>query len=79
MELGELNNILLNSFTNTKIQNFKCNICNIYIGSNNKALSNHKRYCKHKTKNITDETNKSTTDENNKDSDENKLKIKRKK
>ena len=79
MELGELNNILLNSFTNTKIQNFKCNICNIYIGSNNKALSNHKRYCKHKTKDITDETNKSTTDENNKDSDENKLKIKRKK
>lgn len=48
LELGELNNILLNSFTNTKIQNLKCELCNVYIGANNKALSNHKRYCKNK-------------------------------
>ena len=48
MELTEINNILLNSFANTKIITFKCDICNIYIAPNNKSLSSHKRFCKHK-------------------------------
>lgn len=59
LEIGELNNILLNTFTNTKINNFKCELCNIYIGATNKSLSNHKRYCKHKI--ILDEN---STDDN---------------
>jgi hypothetical protein len=49
----------LAAFTNTKINNFKCELCNIYIGATNKSLSNHKRYCKHKI--ILDEN---STDDN---------------
>jgi len=48
LELNEINNILSNSFANTKIITFKCDICNIYIGANNKSLSSHKRFCKQK-------------------------------
>ena len=68
LELGELNNILINTFANTKIQNFKCEFCNIFIGSNNKALCNHKRYCK--LKNIITENNKNNKNNENNENNE---------
>ena len=52
MELSEINVMLSTLFASTKIVNLKCEICDNYIGSNNKALTNHKRSCKLKHQQI---------------------------
>ena len=69
-ELSELNNILINTFANTKIQHFKCEFCNIFIGTTNKALSSHKRYCKLKNidvseSEVSDKSNDISNDKSN--------------
>jgi hypothetical protein len=56
LELSELNVTLSGFFASTNIINLKCNICNNFIASNNKALANHKRGCKIKYQ-IKNETN----------------------
>jgi hypothetical protein len=46
LEFSELNVVLSSVFASTNIINLKCNICNNYIATSNKALTNHKRVCK---------------------------------
>jgi hypothetical protein len=58
LEITSINNILCNSFSNTKLtnkQSFNCKICN-KIFTSNRSLSNHTRTCKNKAEVIQTET-----------------------
>ena len=48
LELSELNNILSNKFASSKISNYKCDICNNYLGNSLLSLSRHKTACRKK-------------------------------
>jgi hypothetical protein len=59
LELSELNNILSNKFASSKISNYKCEICNNYLGNSLLSLSRHKTSCRKKQLNNQTNENKS--------------------
>jgi hypothetical protein len=66
LELSELNNILSNKFASSKISNYKCEICNNYLGNSLLSLSRHKTSCRKKQlNNQTNQNNNNQTNENN--------------
>jgi hypothetical protein len=67
LELVELNNILSSKFASSKISNYKCDICNNYLGNSLLSLSRHKTSCRKKQLNNQTNENKQEL-KNNKES-----------
>ena len=77
LELSELNNILSNKFASSKISNYKCDICNNYLGNSLLSLSRHKSACKKRLIKNNENDNKQEIKDNNEiRNNENKQEIK---
>ena len=74
LELSELNNILSNKFASSKISNYKCDICNNYLGNSLLSLSRHKTSCRKKQ--LNNQTNENNNNDNKQEMKDNENKNK---